>query len=51
MDYRRYQVHWWVPRLGETCLLVIDMQNYFLDLASPITPNIQNLLSLFREKG
>jgi len=51
MDYRKYQVHWWVPKPGKTCLMVIDMQNYFKDLAFPIVPQIQELLELFRKKG
>ena len=51
MDYRKYQTHWWVPRPGNTCLLVIDMQNYFQDLASAIIPNIREILALFRAKG
>jgi len=50
MDYHLYQVHWWVPRQGKTCLVIIDMQNYFQDLALPIIPNIQKLLALFRER-
>jgi nicotinamidase-related amidase len=50
MNYRRYQVHWWVPRKGKTCLLVIDMQNYFQDLALPILSNIKESLDLFRTR-
>ncbi len=50
MDYHRYQLHLWKPRRGETCLLVIDMQNCFLDLARPILPKVHRLLDLFRRR-
>jgi len=51
MDYHRYQLHLWKPRRDKTCLLVIDMQNYLLDLARSILPNVRKLLVLFRRRN
>jgi len=51
MNYLRYQVHKWKPEKGKSALLIIDMQNYFLEMSKSILPNIKRLLSLFREKA
>ncbi len=40
-----------LPVLSKSCLLVIDMQNYFLGVASPILDNVKRLISFYREKG
>ncbi len=48
MDYRRYQVKNWLPKKERSALLVIDMQNYFEDLAWPIVENVNALISAFK---
>ena len=36
------------PDLSHTCLLVIDMQEHFRELASPILPHLKEIISLCR---
>lgn len=53
-----YNVHHMEPDSKRCCLLVIDMQNYFLDPASPsfipaglaVLPNVAKLIKSFRER-
>ncbi len=40
-----------LPDLDRSCLLVIDMQNYFLRVASPILDNVKRLIAFFRDTG
>jgi nicotinamidase-related amidase len=53
-----YNLHRMKPHPKKSCLLVVDMQNYFLDSQSPtftpgglaILPNVKKLISVFRRK-
>lgn len=53
-----YNLHRMKPDPKKSCLLVVDMQNYFLDYQSPtftpgglaILPNVKKLISVFRQK-
>ncbi len=53
-----YNLHRMKPHLKGTCLLVVDMQNYFLDSESPtftpgglaILPNVSKLIGAFRKR-
>ena len=53
-----YNVHRMKPSLKKSCLLVVDMQNFFLDPQSPtftpgglaILPNVGKLIKSFRKK-
>ncbi len=51
MDYRKYQIRRWRIRPEKSALLVIDMQNYFLDVAYPIINNTKALIHAFRKEG
>lgn len=54
-----YNLHRMKPHPKRSCLLVVDMQNYFLDRKSPtftpgglaVLPNVQRLIKGFRQKG
>jgi isochorismate hydrolase len=41
--------HDWTPKQGKTALLLIDMQEYFRMMISPILENVLTLLSAVRE--
>jgi nicotinamidase-related amidase len=53
-----YNLHCMKPDPKKSCLLVVDMQNYFLDSRSPtftpgglaILPNVKKLISAFRQR-
>lgn len=53
-----YNVHQMKPNFKKSCLLVVDMQNFFLDPKSPtftpgglaILPNLTKLIKAFRKK-
>jgi nicotinamidase-related amidase len=53
-----YNLHRMKPDPKKSCLLVVDMQNYFLDSRSPtftpgglaILPNVKKLISAFRQR-
>ena len=49
MDYKKYQVKNWKPDIRKAALLIIDMQNYFIELAKGIIPNIKKLINTFRK--
>ena len=44
-----YNLHRWSPRKDETALLVIDMQNYFRELAKEILPPLKSFIEECRE--
>jgi len=54
-----YNVHRMKPNFRRSCLLVVDMQNFFLNPRSPtftpgglaILPNVAKLIKSFRKKG
>lgn len=46
-----YNVRRVLPKKGKCALLVIDMQQYFLPLASPIVGNVLSIVELCRAKG
>jgi len=54
-----YNVHRMKPKFKSSCLLVVDMQNFFLDPESPtftpgglaILPNVTKLIKSFRRRG
>jgi len=54
-----YNVHRMKPKFKSSCLLVVDMQNFFLDPESPtftpgglaILPNVAKLIKSFRRRG
>ncbi len=50
MDYRKYQVKRWILNPEKSALLVIDMQNYFLDLTHDILGNVKRLITAFRKR-
>jgi nicotinamidase-related amidase len=53
-----YNLHRMKPNFNRSCLLVVDMQNYFLDSKSPtftpgglaILPNVAKLIKSFRKR-
>jgi nicotinamidase-related amidase len=57
-DISLYNLHRMKPNFKRSCLLVVDMQNYFLDSKSPtftpgglaILPNVAKLIKSFRKK-
>jgi nicotinamidase-related amidase len=57
-EIKPYNLHKMKPRFPTSCLLVIDMQNYFLDPQSPtftpgglaILPNVTELIKAFRKE-
>lgn len=49
-DVRPYNSRQAWPRQGKCALLVIDMQNYFLPMASPIVDRVLFLLETCRSK-
>ncbi len=50
MDYRKYQVKRWILNPEKSALLVIDMQNYFLDITHDILGNVKRLITAFRKR-
>jgi isochorismate hydrolase len=57
-EIKPYNLHKMTPRFSTSCLLVIDMQNFFLDPQSPtftpgglaILPNVTKLIRAFRKE-
>jgi nicotinamidase-related amidase len=57
-EIKPYNLHKMKPKFSTSCLLVIDMQNFFLDPKSPtftpgglaVLPNITKLIKAFRKK-
>ena len=50
-EIRDYTIREALPDAGRTALLVIDMQNYFRELAEPILKNVISLIDVCRKKG
>eukprot|EP00250_Pteridium_aquilinum_P004313 c14532_g1_i2 orf=129-755(+) len=50
-SYRQYEVRHRVPTATQAALLVIDMQEYFRGIASPILPAIQQTIAACRAAG
>lgn len=58
-DISIYNIHRMKPDFRSSCLLVVDMQNFFLNPQSPtftpgglaILPNISKLIQAFRKKS
>jgi nicotinamidase-related amidase len=57
-EIKPYNLHKMKPKFPTSCLLVIDMQNFFLDPQSPtftpgglaVLPNVTKLIKAFRKK-
>jgi isochorismate hydrolase len=49
-DIRNYNTRPAWPRQGKCALLIIDMQNYFLPMASPILGNVLSIVEACRSK-
>lgn len=57
-EIKPYNLHKMKPRFSTSCLMVIDMQNFFLDPQSPtftpgglaVLPNVTKLIKAFRKK-
>ena len=50
-EIRNYNIRTAKPRSGKCALLVIDMQEYFHPIASPIIGNVLSIIEDCREKG
>jgi isochorismate hydrolase len=48
---RQFNTHNWTPEQGRTVVLLIDLQEYFRGIISPILDNIVRLISVTREKN
>lgn len=46
---RQLNTHHWVPEKGQTAILLIDLQEYFREIITPILENITKIVATARE--